>query len=229
MSTSPLAVIFDVDGVLVDSYRAHFESWSAMAADDAVPFTEEDFAASFGMTSDEVIHRHWGGPEGPPSPEAIAALDEQKERLYREIVQRSFPPIEGAAALIDALHAAGVPLAVGSSGPPENVGLVLDRLGRRERFGAVISRADVVHGKPAPDIFALAGRRLGVAPAHCVVIEDAPAGVAAARAAGMRVVALLSTGRRSTDFDHQPPDRIVERLDELDPASLAALPGPDTP
>lgn len=218
-----MAVIFDVDGVLVDSYRAHFESWMTIADDDGVPFTESDFAASFGMTSDEVIRRHWGTPDAPPSPEALRRVDGIKEQRYRDIVDRAFPSIPGATALIDALHAAAVPLAVGSSGPPENVGLVLDRLDRRDRFGAIISRADVTHGKPAPDIFALAATRLGVPADRCVVIEDAPPGVEAARAAGMHVVALLSNGRSRNEFTAHMPDRFVTSLEELDPGQLAAL------
>ena len=223
MSDPDLAVIFDVDGVLVDSWDAHYRSWSLMAAECGVPFSETDFAASFGMTSDEVIRRHWGDADGPPPPDRIAALDDRKERLYRDLVDRDFPPIPGAAELIDALHAAGVPLAVGSSGPPENVGLVLERLGRADRFGAVVSRADVARGKPAPDIFQEAARRLGVSVSRCVVIEDAPAGVAAARAAGMRVLALLSTGRRREDFADLPPDGFTDCLRQVAPATLAAL------
>jgi beta-phosphoglucomutase len=223
MPPADLAVIFDVDGVLVDSWDAHYRSWSQLAAECDVPFTEADFAASFGMTSDEVIRRHWSSPDGPPSPDRIAVLDDRKERLYRELVDREFPPIPGAAELIDALHAAGVPLAVGSSGPPENVGLVLERLGRRQRFAAVVSRADVVRGKPAPDIFLEAGRRLGVPASRCVVIEDAPAGVAAARAAGMRVMALLSTGRHREDFHDLTPDGFTDCLRRIGPADLAAL------
>jgi beta-phosphoglucomutase len=218
-----MAVIFDVDGVLVDSYRAHYESWTEVAADDGIPFTEADFAASFGMTSDEVIRRHWGTPDAPPSIQTTRRIDAIKEQRYRDIVDRAFPPIPGAVALIDALHAADVPLAVGSSGPPENVGLVLDRLERRDRFAAVISRADVTHGKPAPDIFALAATRLGVPADRCVVIEDAPPGVEAARAAGMHVVALLSNGRRRDEFAAHMPDRFVTSLEDLDPEQLATL------
>ncbi len=219
----PAAVIFDVDGVLVDSYRAHFESWSAVAAETGVAFDETDFAASFGMTSDEVLRRHWHHPDRPLTAARLRELDARKEALYRTIVDRAFPAIPGATALIDALHAAGVPLGVGSSGPPENVALVLDRLERRERFGAVVSRADVARGKPAPDIFALAAERLRADPGRCVVIEDAPPGVEAARAAMMRVVALLSTGRRRGDFDERPPDAFVACLTELDPVRLGRI------
>lgn len=225
MTDATYAVIFDVDGVLVDSYRAHFESWAAVAEKDGIAFDESDFAASFGMTSDEVIRRHWTVDGGPPPEPFIRDLDARKESAYRAIVDVDFPPIPGAIELIDGLTAAGVPIAVGSSGPPENVGLVLDRLERRDRFGAVVSRADVTHGKPAPDIFLLAAERLGLPPARCVVIEDAPAGVAAARAAGNKVVALTSTGRVAGDFDAQPPDAIVGCLTELNPVRLAAIAG----
>ena len=95
--------------------------------------------------------------------------------------------------MLDSLHAAGFGLAVGSSGPPENVELILDRLGKRERFGAVVHGMDVTRGKPDPQVFLLAAERLGVRPDCCIVVEDAPAGLEAARRAGMKSIGVLTT------------------------------------
>lgn len=222
---TPLAVIFDVDGVLVDSWRAHYESWASTARAMDVPFGEAEFGASFGMTSHAVLRKHWRPVHPELSDADLDRIDAEKEAAYRAIIADDFPAIPGAAALIDALHADGIPLAVGSSGPPENIAAVLDHLKRRDRFGAIVSRADVEHGKPAPDIFLRAAERLGVAPRDCVVVEDAPPGVEAARAAGMGVAVLLSGGHRAEDFAGLDPDVIVDSLTALTPAGMRGLVG----
>ena len=215
------AAIFDMDGVLVDSYRAHLESWLQLAAESGLRMTEAQFAETFGRTSRDIIRTFLAGDD--LSEPRIAELDERKEALYREIVSREFPAMDGAVELIDALHAEGVRLALGSSGPPENVELVLDKLGRREAFGAAITGRDVTRGKPDPQVFLVAARRLEVEPESCVVIEDAPAGIRAARNAGMTGVALLSTGRSENDFRDEEPALVVRSLRELSPGALRAL------
>jgi beta-phosphoglucomutase len=214
------AVIFDMDGVLVDSYRPHFESWRRLAAESGLRMTETEFAGTFGRTSREIVRHFWG--RGMPD-EEIDRLDRRKEALYRELVRDDFPAMEGAVELLDALHAEGIALAVGSSGPAENVALALEMLRRRDRFGAVVTGMDVTRGKPDPQVFRLAAERLDLPPSSCAVIEDAPPGIEAARRAGMRAVALLSTGRRAEDFDHVPPDLVVASLRELSPSRLGAL------
>lgn len=215
------AVIFDMDGVLVDSYRAHFESWQTLAREHGRTFSEEDFARTFGRTSRDIIESLWGNP--PVSAPDIQRMDERKEALFRERIAHHFPAMDGARELIASLREAGFRVAVGSSGPPENVDLVLDQLGPRALFDAVVNGRDVVRGKPDPQVFLLASERLGVPPARCVVVEDAPAGIAAAKRAGMASVALLSTGRRAEDFKDVTPSRLVRSLRELTPQLLAAL------
>ncbi len=216
----PLAVIFDVDGVLVDSYRAHLQSWLDEAGGRDLDLTEEQFAATFGRTSREIIRARWGRSLGEAGVEAMARA---KEARYRRIITEDFPAMPGAAALLERLGAAGFRLAVGSSGPPDNVELVLERLGVRPLVGAVVTGADVTRGKPDPEVFLLAAGRLGVEPARCAVVEDAPAGIQAARAGGMSAVAMLSTGRRESDFADAAADLVVRSLAELSPELLLRL------
>jgi beta-phosphoglucomutase len=208
-----VAVIFDVDGVLVDSYAAHFESWRQLAAGMGATLTEDDFAASFGRRSADII-RQWPGAAAV-SPARATELDALKEAHYRQIAATRLPPMDGAVELIDSLRAAGIRLAVGSSAPPENIELALDRLGRRHAFDAMVTGRDVTRGKPDPQVFLMAASRLGIEPRRCVVIEDAPAGIEAAHAGGMAAVALLSTGRAPADFSAIAPERLVGSLREV--------------
>jgi beta-phosphoglucomutase len=212
------AVIFDMDGVLVDSYRAHFESWRLMAAEEGHEITEAQFAASFGRTSREVIRSWWGDRYDDRQ---TARLDDRKEDLYREILAADFPSMDGAQELLGSLRRAGFLLAIGSSGPPENIELCVDRLGGPEQFGAIVSANDVTRGKPDPQVFLLAADRLGARPAECVVVEDAPLGVEAARKAGMAVVAVASTGRTRESLARA--DFVVNSLRGITPEKIDRL------
>jgi len=213
------AVIFDMDGVLVDSYRAHWQSWHFMADELGKGLTEAQFVSTFGRTSREIIAEHWGAD--CLTPDEIAEFDRRKEALYREIVAHDFPAMDGAIELIKSLHAAGFKLAVGSSGPPENVALAVERLGAGPYFDALITGRDVNRGKPDPQVFLVAAERLKVSPEHCAVVEDAPVGIAAANAAGMASIALLSTGH--TPESVAAAHLVVHTLVELSPARIASL------
>lgn len=214
--------IFDMDGVLIDSYRAHFESWRMIAAEEGLHITELQFAKTFGRTSREIIAALWG--EKPCDEAKIADLDRRKEAAFRDLIRENFPIMPGARELLDELRADGFLLAIGSSGPPENVALTLERLGRQSLFSAVVTGMDVMRGKPDPQVFLLAAERLGLAPERCVVIEDAPAGIEAAHAAGAKAVGLASTGR--THQDLAAADLVVDHLHELSPALLRTLISP---
>ena len=186
------AVIFDMDGVLVLSGPAHWVAWQEAAAAHGRPLTHAEFLGFNGMTNQDICERLWGGRA---TPEFVAAIADRKERAYRDAVAAAVPLAPGCASLLTNLRAHGLQLAVGSSGPRENVDLVLDRGGIRAHFGAVVHAGLVARGKPAPDIFLRAAELLAVPPAHCVVVEDAPSGVRAALAAGMRVLGLATNHR----------------------------------
>ena len=216
---NPIAAIFDMDGVLVDTYHAHFRSWLEMAASEGLLFSEEEFAPTFGRTSREIIAHFWGKDRYDDA--QIAELDRRKEAAFRRIIEDDFPVMPGAADLLHALHKGGFRLAVGSSGPPENVQLVVDKLGTHDLFGAIITGEDVTRGKPDPQVFLLAAGHLDVAPVRCAVSEDAPVGVAAANAAGMASVGLLSTGRIREDL--AAAGAVVRSLSEISPSMLRDL------
>lgn len=214
--TTAWGVLFDMDGVLVDSYQAHYDSWQGLKAADGRTFSREQFALTFGRTSREIIAECWG----VFTEERIRAIDEEKERLYREIVRASFPAMDGAGELIDALVAAGFKIAIGSSGPPENVAFVMEKLGRKAAFAGTVSGRDVARGKPDPEVFLKAAGKLGLPPRSCAVIEDAPPGVAAANAAGCFSVGFASTGHTVESLSAARV--VVKSLRELTPAKIAA-------
>lgn len=192
-----------------------------MAEPEGLSFTEAEFAPTFGRTSREIITYFWG--DGRYTAAEIAALDEKKEAAFRLFIEADFPAMPGVEKLLEELHDAGFALAVGSSGPPENIELVLDKLGARGLFQAVVTGMEVTRGKPDPQVFLIAAERLGIPPARCAVIEDAPAGVAAANAAGMTSIGLTSTGRTRESLSAARV--VVGSLAELSAERLRALIG----
>jgi beta-phosphoglucomutase len=213
------AVIFDVDGVLVDSYQAHFEAWQRVGRRAGRPIGENTFASLFGRRNREIIRLLWGDVLTEVQAEE---LGQWKEVQYREVLQADFRPMDGAAELVDALKAAGFLLAVGSSGPPENVRIALEGLGRARLFDATVTGAEVRAGKPDPEVFLKASAKLGVEPRSSAVIEDAVAGVEAARRAGMTAIALVGTAPREA-LAEAGADLVVASLRELTPDPISRL------
>ncbi len=212
-----VAAIFDMDGVLIDSYQAHFESWRQLYGELGMEYSEEAFAADFGRTSGDILRRTLGKDL---SDERIRELDDRKESLYRDIIRRDYPAMDGASELLESLAADGFAMAVGSSGPPENIELSLELIRGGKLISAVVTRADVTRGKPDPQVFLIAADRLGVPPERCVVFEDAVHGIEAANRAGMKSVALTGTTTR----DQFPEaDLVVDSLREVSPQRLREL------
>ncbi len=209
-------VIFDMDGVLVDSYPAHFLAWQRMLPRHGLQMTEAQFAATFGQTNAEIFASLYPNL----NPAEYSNLSEEKEATYREIISLDFPEMDGAAELINALHKAGAKLAIGSSGPPDNVQAVLNVLPGGEYIEATTDASDISRSKPDPEVFIKAAKKIGLPPGSCVVVEDAPVGVRAGKAAGCAVVAITGTASRQ---DLSEADLIVNSLRELTPHNLVSL------
>lgn len=214
-----LGVIFDVDGVLVDSYEAHFLSWIQLAAELGRTYSEAEFVRGFGRTSRENLVEQW--PDRVWTTPEVRRLDDRKEWLYRQIIQARFPAMAGAAELIRNLAREGFRIAVGSSGPPENIALVIDQLGVGSLISCRITARDVTRGKPDPQVFQLAAQGLQLPPSACCVVEDAPAGVQAAHGAGIVCLGLASTGRRRHDLT--AAECVVDHLSDTDPTQIRKL------
>jgi len=202
--------IFDWDGVVIDSSAQHEESWERLAREISKPLPEGHFKLGFGRKNEFIIPEQlkWSS-----NPGEIHRLSLRKEALYREIVkERGLSPLPGVAAWLRTLNGAGVPCAIGSSTHRLNIETALEIIHLKQYFADIVSAEDVVHGKPAPDIFLKAAEKIGRDPRMCVVFEDAHVGIEAARNAGMKVVAVATTNPLG---DLGAADMAVERLDRL--------------
>jgi beta-phosphoglucomutase family hydrolase len=212
------AVLFDWDGVVIDSSPQHERSWELLAAAESLPLPEGHFKRGFGKKNETIIPDILGWARGPAEIQRLARL---KEGTYRRLVAESGVNIlPGARELLAALRAENIPCAVASSTPRENLDAIFAATGLDACFDAVVCGDDVENGKPAPDIFLLAAKKLGVAPGDCVVIEDAHAGIEAALRAGMPVLAVATT---HTIADLGAATAAVESLAAANPDLLRSL------
>ncbi len=202
------AVLWDLDGTLLDSEEYHWLSWRDTMASLGHPITRDQFLATFGLRNDEILPRWLGSAAAR---EEIDRVSLQKETLYRKLLREGgVGPLAGAAEWVRKLHRDGWLQAIASSAPRANVDVVLDVLGMASFFQAVVSAEDVTAGKPDPQVFLIAAARLGVPPARCIVVEDAPAGIEAARRAGMRSMGVSRNGSLSADVAAASLDQLPE-------------------
>ena len=208
-SFQPKAVIFDIDGTIVDNMHLHAEAFAVFAERHGLPpLTSEDRARLDGRRNSEIFPILF--KRDVPRHEWLA-YEEEKEGLYRELSRGRLWPMNGLQRLIDRLRESGVAMALATSAPQANVAHTLRELGLVQAFSIIVRGDEVPRGKPAPDVFVEAARRLGVDPADCLVFEDAPMGIAAAQAAGMRVVALTTSFQTSHFEQLQPPPTLMCR------------------
>lgn len=212
-------VIFDMDGVLVLTADAHYRSWREAAARHGVEVGYEKFIRTFGRTNPDIVRLWWGEDA---TPRLIHTIAEEKESAFRAIIAGKLPLAPGCAALLASLKELGMAIAVGSSAPRENIDLVLDEGNLRQYFDAVVDGSQVKRGKPAPDVFVLAAERLRLPPSACAVIEDAPAGIAAAVAAGSVAIGVAAT-HPAHELEEVGAVHVSTSLATLEPDTISRL------
>jgi len=185
------AVLWDLDGTLVDSAEFHWRSWRDTLAAEGHPITYQQFLDSFGQKNDRILPL-WMGADTPP--ERMTRIGDAKEAEYRRLAQtHGLTSLPGGAEWLRRLHARGWRQAIASSAPRQNVEVMLRALGVDQELDAIVAAEDVTAGKPDPQVFLAAASRLGVPPERCVVVEDAAVGVEAARRAGMKAIGVNRT------------------------------------
>jgi HAD superfamily hydrolase (TIGR01509 family) len=206
-SPEPRAVLWDLDGTLLDSADYHWLAWQATMVTEGVEWSFERFAATFGQRNDTILRGALGASIPDDEVERIGAA---KEAAYRVILRaRGAKLLPGIGRWLDHLQAEGWRQAIASSAPPENIATALEVLHIAPYFDAVVSAKDVQRGKPDPQVFLLAATRVDTPPARCIVVEDSPFGIEGARRAGMRSIDVGPSGNGSL------ADRKVGSLDEL--------------
>jgi beta-phosphoglucomutase len=190
-SFRPSAVIFDLDGTIVDNMSLHAEAFAAFVTRHGLPpFTESDRIKTDGRRNSEIFPLLFGREMAR---EEWLAYEVEKEGLYREISRGRLTLVPGLTTVLDRLAAERIAVALATSAPKANVAHTLGEVGLATAFPVIVRGDMVPQGKPAPDVFLEASRQLDVLPGQCLVFEDAPMGITAARAAGMRVVALTTS------------------------------------
>lgn len=193
-----MAILWDLDGVLVNSMEFHYQAYNEVLSPRGVELSRERYLREMiGIRNYVILRRVLGDfPE-----EEVMELAEQKEQAFRRLIAGKVKALPGAEPLVRRAREEGLRQAIVSSTPRANIEVMLQSLGLWERFDAIVGEEDATRGKPDPEGFLLAASRLGVAASDCVVIEDAPEGIAAGKAAGMRCIGVTTT---------RPPEKLSQ-------------------
>ena len=219
MNVSEIGVLFDWDGVIIDSSRQHELSWERLAAAEGKALPAGHFRQGFGKKNEWIIPNVLGWTSDEAE---VRRLSLRKEALYREVVEeRGLVALPGVPEFLARLRAGGVRCCIGSSTHRENITTSLGVLGFEGMFDGMVTAEDVTHGKPHPAVFLQAAAKIGRAPKRCIVFEDAFAGIEAARASGIKVVGVATTHDAAALAGKV--DRVVHQLDELTVEDLVAL------
>jgi beta-phosphoglucomutase len=214
MSARTGGVLWDLDGTLVDSGDYHWRSWRDTMAGEGLSVTYQQFQDSFGQKNDRIL-ANWLGPDA--AADRVQRIGDAKEREYRRLAQKEgLVALPGAAAWVARLRDQGWRQAIASSAPRANVDVMLGALRLNDAFDAIVSAEDVTIGKPDPEVFRKAAEMLSVASGDCIVVEDAPAGIEAARRAGMRSIGVSQTTALDADL-------FVRSLADLPADAFSAL------
>jgi beta-phosphoglucomutase family hydrolase len=205
---SKQGVLWDMDGVLVDTGEFHYRSWQEVLEQHGLPFSREFFRQTFGMNNAGILARLLGEDL---TDELLAEISEQKEVRFRELIRGRAQALPGVVPWLARLQEAGFRQGIASSAPPANIDVLVDELGLRDYFDVIGSGAELP-AKPDPALFLEVARRLDVQPARCIVVEDSVAGVQAAKRAGMHCIAVTTTNPTEA---LDAANLVVESLDDL--------------
>lgn len=205
------AVIFDLDGTILDNNAYHLKSWKQYLRNIGREMSDEEFNEKLnGRTNRDVVKYLYGNGV---SEEEIRMHTYNKEAIYREMYAPYIRPVPGLISLLQSLQAAGVPMAIATSGIEVNINFMFDHVPIRQYFKKVVDSSYISKGKPDPEIFLTTASFIGVPPQDCLVFEDAVVGVRAAKAAGMKVIAVSTTETRE---DLHMADMIITDYTELE-------------
>jgi HAD superfamily hydrolase (TIGR01509 family) len=211
-------VLWDMDGVLVDTGDFHYKAWMKTLSGENIPFDLDTFRRTFGMNNAGILALLL---ERQPEPDYVTRVSDLKEANFRAGIRGQVHPLPGVLDWLVRLKESGYLQAVASSAPQENIDFLIGELGIRENFQVVVSAARMP-GKPDPAVFLEAARRLELPPERCLVVEDAVPGVEAARRVGMRCIAVTTTNPPQALSD---ADLVIDRLNNLPPGAFEQLLG----
>ena len=217
------AVIWDMDGVLVDTNEFHFQAWSEICrrfSDDAQPLAKSQFESVFGMLNEETVIRLFG--KNQATPKFIEEVSAEKESLFRKNIRGRIRPLPGVLSWLSYFHDNTYHQAVASSAPELNIQVILSELQLSPYFTVVLSgeESPQLASKPSPDIFLEAAHRLQVPPTHSLVIEDSVVGIRAAKAAGMACLAVTTTHPIS---ELRAADWTIDNFGDLQPQTMLEM------
>ncbi|HVM71307.1 MAG TPA: HAD family phosphatase [Anaerolineales bacterium] len=209
-------VLWDMDGVLVDTGDFHYQAWSSTLDQYRIPYSREKFNETFGMNNWSILALLLGPQLDQDTYEKIS---NQKEESFRQVIHGKVKLLPGVLKTLENLQSRGIRQAIASCAPPENIAALVDELQLRNHFEAVVS-GYAMAGKPAPDVFLAAARAIDINPHECLVIEDAVTGVKGAKRAGMACLAVTNTHPAKSLGE---ADRVVDSLDEINQAEWEIL------
>jgi len=211
------AVIFDMDGVIVDSNQYHTEAWNQFFRSHGINASDEDFRLHvYGWINPDILKYFFA----KISAEQIKEYIDQKESLFRKLIRKDITATKGLPGFLEMLRKDNITCAVATSAPPENAELILSGLNIKDCFKVIIDDTQVIKGKPDPEIYLKAAEMIGYPPERCIVIEDSVSGIKSGLNAGMKVVAIATTHKRE---ELPLADMIIDDFSELDIEKLKEL------